>query len=90
MLPAPTNYYQLPMGIIGKVYATSMLVLINSRMILDSNNEEMPSMITSVIRFGRAPFNEEDSAVEVPLGDLSSSTMIPQRGGKLRDVMSWE
>jgi hypothetical protein len=29
-----TFYYQTPMVIIGKVYANSMLVLINSRMLL--------------------------------------------------------
>ena len=51
------NYYQTPMGIIGKFYANSMLVLINSRMLLGS---EVPLTIISVMRFDAAPATAED------------------------------
>ena len=59
MLPT-TTYYQTPMVIIGKVYANSMLVLINSRMLLGS--EVVPLMIISSIRFDTAPATANDSA----------------------------
>ena len=55
-------YYQVPMGIIGKVYANSMLVLINSRMELGS--AETPSAVISVLRFGTTPVNPADSTIE--------------------------
>lgn len=42
--------YQTPMGIIGKFYANSMLVLINSRMSLGSEET-----IISAVRFDAAP-----------------------------------
>jgi len=57
------NYYQTPMGIIGKVYANSMLVLINSRMLLGS--EEEPLTIISVIRFDAAPANDSTQITEM-------------------------
>ena len=44
-------YYQTPMVIIGKVYANSMLVLINSRMVLGSEQTQTPSRVISVLRF---------------------------------------
>jgi len=52
---------------IGKIYASSMLVLINSRMVLSS--EETPSMVMSVVRFATAPTNDEDIAIEAHNGD---------------------
>ena len=67
------NYYQTPMGIIGKVYANSMLVLINSRMLLGS--EEEPLTIISVINFDAAPAN-----------DSAQVTEISQSGQDLREV----
>jgi hypothetical protein len=60
ILPADDYYYQTPMGIIGKFYANSMLVLINSRMLLGS--EEVPSTIISEMKFGAAPAAANDSA----------------------------
>ena len=57
------NYYQTPMGIIGKVYANSMLVLINSRMLLGS--EEEPLTIISVIKFDAAPANDSTQITEI-------------------------
>ena len=43
--------FQVPMAVIGKVYANSMLVLLNSRMLLIS--EEAP--LISVVNFAMAP-----------------------------------
>ncbi|KIM49810.1 hypothetical protein M413DRAFT_21947 [Hebeloma cylindrosporum] len=56
-IPAIPYYYQFPMGIIGKVYANSMLVLINSRMVLDY--EDTPSTVISGVRFGTAASDDE-------------------------------
>lgn len=36
MIPGNPMYFQVPMGIIGKVYANSVLVLLNSRTVLGS------------------------------------------------------
>ena len=47
--PGNAYYYQVPMGIIGNVYANSMLLLINSRLQLGSGNK--PLMIISTARF---------------------------------------
>jgi hypothetical protein len=55
------DYYTFPMGIIGKVYANSMLALINSRMLLGS--EETPSTIISALRFASTPANNKDSTI---------------------------
>ena len=60
VLPTDVYYYQTPMGIIGKFYANSMLVLINSRMLLGS--DEVPSTIISEMKFGSAPAAANDSA----------------------------
>lgn len=84
-LPDTPYYYQFPMGVIGKVYATSMLVLINSRMVLDSGEMPMPSTVTSMVRFGTAPCDEEGGASH---GDISLSTMLPQKGPEQSDVMT--
>jgi hypothetical protein len=54
------------MGIIGKVYATSMLVLINSRMVFGS--EDTPSTIVSAMRFATVPDTDKD--IEAHNGDL--------------------
>ena len=37
-----SKVYQAPMGIIGKIYANSMLVLINSQMVLGSEKTQTP------------------------------------------------
>ena len=50
------------MYVIGKIYANSMLVLINSRMVLGS--EETPSTVMSVLRFAAAPTNDENISIE--------------------------
>ena len=68
-------YYQTPMVIIGKVYANSMLVLINSRMLLSS--EVVPSMIISSMRFDVALAIANDSA---------HITEISQSGQDIREV----
>ena len=62
------------MDIIGRVYATSMLVLINSRMVLSS--EETQTLI-SVLRFGTdrtAPAILVNSAIEADNGDVAVDT----------------
>lgn len=69
ILPGNPYYYQVPMGTIGKVYANSMLVLINSRMLLGSM--EAPSTIISAAKFGTAPADDKDSALEVHREDFS-------------------
>jgi len=61
------TYYQVPACIVGKVYANSMLVLINSRMVLGSGETQTPSRVISVLRFGTAPASPEDSAIEADL-----------------------
>ena len=68
------TYYQVPVCIIGKVYANSMLVLINSRMTLDSEEIQTPSTAISVLRFGAESTNPEDSAIEADNGDLVVDT----------------
>ena len=67
-------YYQVPVCIIGKVYANSMLVLINSRMILGSEEAQTPSTVISVLRFSTAPANPEDSAIDADNADLAVDT----------------
>jgi hypothetical protein len=71
VFPSYSIYYQIPMGIIGKVYATSMLVLINSRMVLGSEEVQTASRVISVLRFAPAPANSKDSAVEAENGDVA-------------------
>ena len=61
------DYYQAPMCIIGKFYANSMLVLINSRMLLGS--EEAPSTIISVTGFDATLATTKGSATATH-GDL--------------------
>ena len=56
----PNNYYQTPMVIIGKFYANSMLVLINSRMQLGT--EEVPLTIISAMICDAAPATANDSS----------------------------
>ena len=62
------------MGIIGKVYANSMLVLINSRMLLGS--EETPSTIISAFKFATTRANNEDSAIHAHDGDVALDTEV--------------
>ena len=57
------------MGIIGKVYANSMLVLNNSRILLGSNEKE--STIISGLRFGASPISDTDSITEAHHSALS-------------------
>ena len=64
-------YCQVPMCIIGKVYANSMLVLINSRMVLSSEDTQTQPTVISVLRFGAAPANSEDSAIDADNGDVA-------------------
>ena len=68
------TYYQVPVCIIGKVYANSMLVLINSRMVLGSGEIQTPSRVTSVLRFDMPPANPKDSAIEADNGGLAVDT----------------
>jgi hypothetical protein len=65
------------MGIMGKVYANSMLVLINTRMLLGS--EETPVTIISVARFAAEPANHEDYGIEAH-EDLSVVDPTEQTG----------
>ncbi|KIM36681.1 hypothetical protein M413DRAFT_31517 [Hebeloma cylindrosporum] len=64
VLPNSPGYYQVPVSIIGKVYANSMLVLLNSRMLLRSNHEETPPMNVTVMRFRTASHNSNDDAID--------------------------
>ena len=66
-----TIYYQTPMGVIGKVYANSMLVLINSRMLLQTGSEET---IISGVKFATMPANNKDSTIEAHNGDVTLDT----------------
>jgi len=84
ILPGNPYYYQVPMGIIGTVCANSMLVLINSRMRLGS--EEAPSAVISAARFGTAPADDKDSALEVHREDTSvdiEEREIPSRSSEV-------
>ena len=72
------------MGIIGKVYANSMLVLINSRMLLIS--EEMRLTIISAAKFGTAPANDVDSGTEGRRGDFSVDTDLMTRASRSSEV----
>jgi hypothetical protein len=74
ILPAGSWYFEVPTCIIGKVYASSMLVLINSRMVLGSEKTQAPSTVISVLRFGTAPANPEDSAIESDNGNIAVDT----------------
>ena len=74
MASSSSLYFEVPMGIIGKVYANSMLVLINSRMVLGSEETQAPSTVISVLRFGTAPANPTDSTIERENGDLVVDT----------------
>ena len=74
VFPSDSLYFEVPMGIIGKVYANSMLVLINSRMVLGSEETQPPSMVLSSLRFGTAAANPTDSAIEADNGDLTVDT----------------
>ena len=65
-------YYQVPMGIIGKVYTNSMLVLINSRMVLGSVETQTLSTVISGLRFGvTAAANPTDCTIEADNGDVA-------------------
>jgi len=68
--PGVTYYYQVPMGIIGNVYANSMLLRINSRRQIYSEKE--PLTMVSKARFGTAPTNDECTTLEVHNEDISA------------------
>jgi hypothetical protein len=70
IFPRCSVYYTIPMGIIGKVYANSMLVQINSRMVLGSEETETPSTVISILRFHMALANPRDSATAAYNGDV--------------------
>jgi hypothetical protein len=74
IFPRCSVYYTIPMGIIGKVYANSMLVQINSRMVLSSEETETPSTVISVLRFRTALANPKDSAIAAYNGDVGVGT----------------
>jgi hypothetical protein len=74
VFPRYSIYYQASMGIIGKVYANSMLVLINSRMVLGSEETKTPSRVISSLKFDTAPANSEGRAVEADNGDVAVDT----------------
>ena len=69
ILPGTQYYYQFSMGIIGKVYTNSVLVLINSRMLLGF--DETPSTIASELKFTTGPPNNEDSRINTYNGDVT-------------------
>ena len=71
-LPGNPYYYQFPMGIIGKVYANSMLALINSQILLGS--EETPLTIISAFNFATVPTNNRNSMIHAHNGDVAVHT----------------
>ena len=73
------------MGIIGKVYANSMLVLNNSRMLLGSDEEE-PEMALSEVVFGAPPINDKDNVAEAHHGVLSVDSDEMTRPSRGSDV----
>jgi hypothetical protein len=76
VLPSTGNYYQAPMAIIGKFYANSMLVLINSRMLLQVGSEEARKLkIISTIGFDatRATSTAYDTIDSAHITEISLS-----------------
>ncbi|KAF5318152.1 hypothetical protein D9619_012089 [Psilocybe cf. subviscida] len=69
ILPNSPYYYQVAMGILGKIYANSMLVLINSRMILGSN-EDQDTVITAPIGFAKTRQSHEGLSQFQPGGNM--------------------
>ena len=74
MAMLPNMYCQTPMTIVGKFYASSLLVLINSWMVLGSEETQTPSKVISVLIFSTAPANLADSAIEADNRDLAADT----------------
>ena len=68
IFPRSPGYSQVLLSIIGKVYANSMLVLVNSRMVLVT--EETRSANVSVMKFHTASTND-NNAIEAHKGDPS-------------------
>ena len=77
VVPTDALYFKVPMGIIGKVYANSMLVLINSRMALGSEETQTPLRVISVLRFGTGPANPQEGAIEADDRDVAVDTRAP-------------
>ena len=73
-LPGDPYYYQFPMGIIGKVYANSMIALINSQIVLGP--EETPLTIISAFKFAMVSTNTKDSAINAYNGDGTVHTKV--------------
>lgn len=65
--------YPVPMGVIGKVYANSMLVLINTRMLLGSEETNITG-----VKFAAASANHEDYITEA---DEDLSVDLTERTG---------
>jgi len=57
VLPDNPYFFQVPMAVIGKVYANSMLVILNSRMML-LDPEETSLRDISSLNFGTASAND--------------------------------
>lgn len=72
IFPSGSLYFEAPMGIIGKIYANSMLVLISSRMVLGSEEPRTPSTVISALKFGTAPAN----LAEAENGDVAVDTRV--------------
>lgn len=72
MLPGATYYYQFPIGIIGTIYGNSMLVLINSGMLISS--EEIPLTIISAFKFATVPDDKKINVIHANNGDVTLDT----------------
>ena len=57
-----------------------MLVLINSRMVLGSEETQTPSTVISALRFQRAPRNLKDSAIDADNADLATKAAAGHLG----------
>ena len=57
MLFGSPYFFEVPMAVIGKVYANSMLVLLNSRVVLLGPDENSLRAVSS-LNFGAAPTND--------------------------------
>ena len=76
------------MGVIGKIYANSMLVLINSRVLLCS--EERPLAILSEVRFAVTPANDKGNVIEAHTADMavySKERMWPSGSSETEEVV---
>jgi len=92
ILPGSPYYYQTAMGIIGKVYANSMLVLLNSRMEIGS--EEGEKEVARADEKRRAELrplefrHDESTDEQLPMSLFRSSADNSERAGASLDVNS--